>query len=87
MATLQVCYETILSNKIGSTFSFPGIQNKALGEVDGRSNIIVAKRLDLLDDSNVFSDLLEKVALTYSFISGTGSLTLPGQFDSIDLAT
>lgn len=84
--TLQVCYETILTNKIQATFKMPGIKNKALGEVDGRSNTVVAGRLDELHDSTVFTNLLEKVSLAYSFISGTGSLTLPGQFDSKDVS-
>ena len=85
MATLQDCYTTILSTQISSKFNYPSEAARALTEVDGRSNTIVAKKLDDLHESNEFLGLLDKVSFAYSIVSGGTALTLPSQFDTIEL--
>jgi hypothetical protein len=91
MATLQACYANILSKKITATFGHY-VPYKTLAvekSISGKSNIIIAKELDAIDRSNVFTDLLQKMSFAaYEELGGIAAgLTLiqPSGFESVSL--
>ena len=71
--TVQACYNNILSKKITATFGHY-VPYKTLAvekSISGKSNVIIAKEIDAIDRSTVFTDLLKDMTLATEASSGS----------------